>query len=190
MQPLYNHEGRAVAYIADNESSVYLYDGGPAGWIHQGCVYAYSGRFLGWMIYGWLCDPQGHPAFFTDRSQGGPKRPAKQARPLRGSREFRPQRATRWGRPSRPGMKLTWSKRSDESFFAAVPGEQAPAGAIDDDSLESAAAEDAPAAAKTDEEETSAPSADSPPPDVDEPERSAPGSVEATAAKPDGKQEE
>src|SRR5687768_11638407 len=105
MQPLYNHEGRAVAYIADNEVSVYLYDGGPAGWIMQGCVYAYTGKFLGWMTYGWLCDPDGYPAFFTDRAQGGPKRPPKQPRPVKGSREVRPQRAMRWGRPSRPGMK-------------------------------------------------------------------------------------
>ena len=124
MQPLYNQEGRAVAYIADNEVSVYLYDGGPAGWIHQGCVYAYSGRFLGWMMYGWLCDPEGYPAFFTDRSQGGPRRPPRQARPARGPREFRPQRALRWGRPSRPGMKTGWSRLSDESFFASTQGDE------------------------------------------------------------------
>ena len=124
MQPLYNREGRAVAYIADNESSIYLYDGGPAAWIHQGCVYAYSGRFLGWLMYGWLCDAEGHPAFFTDRSQGGPRRPARQPRPTRAPREFRPQRAQRWGRPSRPGMKLEWSKLSDEGFFARAPGEE------------------------------------------------------------------
>ena len=117
MQPLYNREGRAVAYIADNESSIYLYDGGPVGWLHQGAVHAYDGRFLGWMMYGWLCDPEGHPAFFTDRAQGGPKRPPKQPRPVRGSREFRPQRAQRLTRPTRPGMKTTWSARSDESFF-------------------------------------------------------------------------
>ena len=123
MQPLYNRAGRAIAYIADNEVSVYLYDGGPAGWIHQGCFYAYSGRFLGWMIYGWLCDPEGYPAFFTDRSMGGPRRPPRQARPVRAPREFRPQRATRGGRPNRPGMKLEWSKQSDESFFASAPGD-------------------------------------------------------------------
>jgi hypothetical protein len=128
MQPLYNREGRAVAYLADNESSIYLYDGGPAGWLHQGAVYAYDGRFLGWMMYGWLCDPEGHPAFFTDRAQGGPKRPPKLPRPARGSREFRPQRAQRLTRPSRPGMKTTWAAQSDESFFvvAGSPGSASP----------------------------------------------------------------
>ena len=82
MQPLYNRDGRAVAYIADNNISIYLYDGTAAGWIYQeSLVFAYSGKFLGWLMYGWLCDPRGNPAFFTDRSTGGPKRAVKQAAP-------------------------------------------------------------------------------------------------------------
>ena len=124
MQPLYNREGRAIAYIADNGISIYFYDGAPAGWVYQdSLVFAYSGRFLGWLMYGWLCDPAGNPAFFTDKSSGGPKRPVKQSRPIRSSRGARPARRQRQARPARPGMTTTWSAHSDESFFAPPPGE-------------------------------------------------------------------
>ena len=124
MQPLYNRDGRAVAYISDNNVSLYFYDGSPAGWIYQGSlVYAYSGRFLGWLMYGWLCDPRGNPSFFTDRSTGGPKRAARQTRPVRAPRGPRPSRRRRQSPPSRPGLTTTWSEISDESFFAAGPVE-------------------------------------------------------------------
>ena len=122
MQPLYNREGRAVAYIADNNISIYLYDGSAAGWIYQeSLVFAYSGKFLGWLMYGWLCDPRGNPAFFTDRSTGGPKRAVKKPRPIRGARIGRPARRQRQTPPTRPGLTTTWSDVSDESFFAAGP---------------------------------------------------------------------
>lgn len=124
MQALYNRDGRAVAYIADNNVSLYFYDGSPAGWIYQGSlVYAYSGRFLGWLIYGWLCDPRGNPSFFTDRSTGGPKRAVRQTRPVRAPRGPRPSRRRRQSPPSRPGLTTTWSEISDESFFAPGPVE-------------------------------------------------------------------
>lgn len=122
MQPLYNREGRAVAYISDNNISIYLYDGSAAGWIYQdSLVFAYNGKFLGWLMYGWLCDARGNPAFFTDRSVGGPKRAVRQPRPIRAARTGRPTRRQRQLPPSRPGVTTTWSEISDESFFAAGP---------------------------------------------------------------------
>jgi hypothetical protein len=122
MQPLYNREGRAVAYIAGNNVSIYLYDGTAAGWIYQeSLVFAYSGKFLGWLMYGWLCDPRGNPSFFTDRSVGGPRRAVRQPRPLRASRGARPARRRRHQPPSRPGLATTWSEISDESFFDSGP---------------------------------------------------------------------
>jgi hypothetical protein len=136
MQPLYNREGRAVAYIADNDVSLYLYDGSAAGWIYQGSlVFAYSGKFLGWLMYGWLCDPRGNPAFFTDRSIGGPKRAVRQPRPARASRGARPARRRRQLPPSRPGLTTKWSEISDESFFD--PGPIDPSAPLEGDASES-----------------------------------------------------
>ena len=131
MQPLYNKEGRAVAYIADNKISVYFYDGSPAGWIYQtSLVYAYSGKFLGWLMYGWMCDPRGNPSFFTDRSIGGPKRAVCKPRPVRAARGARPPRRRRRAPPSRPGVSTIWSDISDESFFD--PGPIDPSASLDD----------------------------------------------------------
>ena len=133
MQPLYNKDGRAVAYIADNKISVYFYDGTPAGWIYQtSLVYAYSGRFLGWMMYGWVCDPRGNPVFFTDRSVGGPKRAVCRPRPVRGARGARPPRRRRQSPPSRPGVTTHWSEIFDESFFD--PGPIDPRAPLEEDS--------------------------------------------------------
>ena len=133
MQPLYNKEGRAVAYIADNKVSVYFYDGTPAGWIYQtSLLYAYSGKFLGWLMYGWLCDPRGNAAFFTDRSVGGPRRAVCKPRPIRASRGVRPPRRKRQIPPSRPGVSTTWSEISDERFFD--PGPIDPAAPIEEES--------------------------------------------------------
>ncbi len=144
MQPLYNRHGRAVAYIADNKISVYLYDGSPAGWIYQGSLlFAYSGKFLGWIMYGWLCDPRGNPSFFTDRSIGGPRRPAREARPIRVSRGPRPPRRRRQSPPSRPGLTTTWSEIEDEVFFAAGPVD--PAAPLEEDGLSDADSSEMPA---------------------------------------------
>jgi hypothetical protein len=141
MQPLYNRDGRAVAYISDNKVSIYFYDGTPAGWVYQeSLVYAYSGKFLGWLMYGWLCDPSGHPSFFTERSIGGPKRAALRPRPMRAPRGARPPRRQRQLPPSRPGVATVWSEISDESFFA--PGPEVPGAPLEDDAGEPPSKED------------------------------------------------
>jgi hypothetical protein len=151
VQPLYNKDGRAVAYIADNKISVYLYDGTAVGWIYQeSLVFAYSGKFLGWIMYGWMCDPRGNGAFFTDRSQGGPRRAVCRPRPIRASRGARPPRRRRQTPPSRPGLTTSWSEISDESFFD--PGPIDPAAPLED----------------ADTAEASTPAADTEPPPSEE----------------------
>lgn len=114
---LYNVRGRAVAYIDRDGKSIYLYDGTPVAWLSEACVYAYSGRFLGWMKDGWLVARDGTRAFFTQASSGGPAKPARQARPARGARGARPARGAREARPARPAARYGWSANSDESFF-------------------------------------------------------------------------
>ena len=69
MITLYNREGRAVAYVADDNKSVYLYRGTPVAWISGDSVYAYSGHYLGWIQNGWFYDRSGQPAFFTNEAQ-------------------------------------------------------------------------------------------------------------------------
>ncbi len=117
METLYNAEGRAVAYVDDDGESIYLYDGTPAGFLHEGGVYAYSGRFLGWFEQGWVRDVHGHAAFFTEKASGGPVRPVRQVRPVRGVRQVRPVRGVHELKPVKPVSSLSWSPLSHEGFF-------------------------------------------------------------------------
>ncbi|HEX6039361.1 MAG TPA: hypothetical protein VFZ20_15020 [Longimicrobium sp.] len=56
---LYDHDGRAVAYIDSDGESIYLYDGEPVAWIEGDCIYAYGGNFIGWVVAGWVLDKNG-----------------------------------------------------------------------------------------------------------------------------------
>ena len=114
---MYNAEGQAVAYVDADGESIYLYDGTPAGFLQDGGIYAYSGRFVGWFEQGWVRDSNGHAVFFTESAGGGPIRPVRQVRPVRGVRQVRPVRGVREVRPVRPVFSSTWSAVSHEGFF-------------------------------------------------------------------------
>src|SRR5688500_10727496 len=49
MDALYDNGGHAIAYVDADGTSIYLFDGSAVGWIDQVDVYAYSGRYLGWI---------------------------------------------------------------------------------------------------------------------------------------------
>lgn len=119
MLTFYNRDGRAVAYLGDDDTSIYLYSGKPVAHLSRGGVYAHSGRFLGWFRGGWIVDRQGHHVFFSQGASGGPVRPVRQVRPVRGVRGVRPVRGVRQVRPVGPVSSNAWSRRSDESFFEA-----------------------------------------------------------------------
>ena len=118
MTTLYNQQGRAIAYISDDNGSVYLYNGKPVGWLSDDNVYAYNGRYLGWIYNDWFYDRNGRPKFFTENSTGGPARPARAARPARSARAARPARSARESRPAIPVRSLTWSILPDEGYFS------------------------------------------------------------------------
>jgi len=117
METLYNSSGQAIAYVDKNGQSIYLYSGQPIAWISNDSIYTYSGRYLGWIANGWFYDRSGRPAFFTEKSSGGPAKPARSARPARGARDARPARGAREARSARPARSLSWSELSNEGFF-------------------------------------------------------------------------
>ncbi|WP_421778299.1 4-fold beta flower protein [Ferruginivarius sediminum] len=118
MNTLYNSFGKAVAYIDDDQESVFLYSGKPVAWLSGHDVFSYSGRYVGWCQDGWFYDRSGKPAFFTDNARGGPAKPARAARPARGARGARPARGAREARPARPARSLSWSPVSNEQYFS------------------------------------------------------------------------
>jgi hypothetical protein len=69
--PLYNVEGRAVAYVYEGKY-IYLYGGKPVAFFHDEHVYGFDGTYLGWIQNGWIFDRHGCGAFFTKEATGGP----------------------------------------------------------------------------------------------------------------------
>lgn len=117
MDSLYDSGGRAVAYVDNDGTSIYLFDGTAVGWIDKADVYAYSGRYLGWIQDGWVFDRAGHRAFFTDATKGGPAKPARGSRPPRADRAARRVRGVRQTKPPRPACALAWAASSGVSYF-------------------------------------------------------------------------
>ena len=117
MEPLYNANGEAIAYIYDDGESVYLFNGKPVAWLSVDAVYGYNGQYLGWYRMGWVYDRAGKPALFTREASGGPAKPARRARPARGARGARPARGARQAAPARPARSMAWSPLSGNQFF-------------------------------------------------------------------------
>jgi hypothetical protein len=118
MDALYDSRGYAIAYVDNDGTSIYLYDGSAVGWIDQVDVYAYTGRYLGWIQEGWFFDRAGNRAFFTDATKGGPTKPARVARPARADRAARRVRGTREAKPARPACALSWAPSSGIDYFS------------------------------------------------------------------------
>jgi hypothetical protein len=117
MITFYDRSGQAIAYLADDGKSIYLYGGDPVAWLSDDSIYSYSGRHLGWFRDGWVIDGSGGRVFFTQDATGGPVRPIRAVRPVRGVRGVRPVRGVRQVRPARPVRSLSWSELSSEQFF-------------------------------------------------------------------------
>lgn len=113
----YDHTGTAIAYLDDDEESIYLYDGTPVAWLSVDSVYAYSGKHLGWFIDGWIHDHRGDCVFFTKIASSGPIKPVKGIQPVQGIRRIRPVRGIREIKPVKPVRSLNWSSLSGKNFF-------------------------------------------------------------------------
>lgn len=117
MIAFHNQRGRAIAYIAEDGASIYLFRGTPVAYIANGKLYAYSGRFLGWFENGWFYDRDNRPALFSARASGGPLKPLRALKPLRGIRSIRPIRGVRELTPLRATRSLAWSDLSGSEYF-------------------------------------------------------------------------
>ena len=117
MDTLYTSKGEAIAYIDDDEQSIYLFNGKPVAWLSNERVYTYKGMYLGWYQAGWIYDRFGNPALFTTGATGGPARPVRRVRPVRSVRIARPPRGAREVAPPRPTRSMSWSTLSGVQFF-------------------------------------------------------------------------
>ncbi len=71
METLYDSKGNAVAYLLDDDESIYTFKGQPVAWLSGDHVYSYNGKYLGWYQSGSLYDRSSRPALFTSGASGG-----------------------------------------------------------------------------------------------------------------------
>lgn len=117
MLTFYDKNGKPIAYLDDDNESIFLYNGSPVAWLSNDTVYSYRGQVLGWFQDGWIRDLHGNCVFFSDNASGGPAKPAKQTKPARGAKSARPAKGARQARPAKAAKSVSWSISSNESFF-------------------------------------------------------------------------
>jgi hypothetical protein len=89
---LFNKSGKAVAYIADDGETIYLWDGRPVAFISGDKVYDWNGRQLGWFTNGTIFDIYGlRSGFIRSKSpiatEMEPLKPQKHLKPVRGKKQ-------------------------------------------------------------------------------------------------------
>lgn len=111
MIEFFDQRGQATAFC-ERGTDVYLWDGRAAAFIHDDRVFAYSGRFIGWVDNGWISDADGHCLLFEFDAVGGPAKPNRGARPSPGARGPRPPKGAQQAVPPRPKFSSQWSERN------------------------------------------------------------------------------
>ena len=107
----FDRSGRATAFC-DYGKDVYLWDGQPAAFIHDETVFAYSGKPIGWITDGWLCDLAGARLLFEYDAVGGPAKPDRQKKTSPGTRGQKPQKPVRQDPGVRAALSQNWSDRA------------------------------------------------------------------------------
>ena len=108
MIEFFDRAGAAAAFSPDDKS-LFLWSGQPAAFIEGNEVYAYSGRFIGWVGNGWIVDDEGQRLLFESDAVGGPEKPNRQKRAVAGQRGRNPPREPSQSAPQRPAPSDTWS---------------------------------------------------------------------------------
>lgn len=112
----YDSDGNAIAYSDDGEH-IYTFSGRPVAYLHSGSIYSFSGDHLGRFENGLIRDNDGHVAFFSQGSTGGPLKPVRKLKPLKGLKQLKPLKGLRQLRPLKPLNSLSWSRLSGDQFF-------------------------------------------------------------------------
>ena len=89
---LFNQNGKAVAYLADDCETIYLWDGRAAAYLVEPRVFGVNGRQLGWFDNGTFFDIYGLRAGFLKSKSPiptdiEPVKPGKKARSIRKPRQ-------------------------------------------------------------------------------------------------------
>ncbi len=67
-------QGEPLFYLAEDNSSIYLIDGNPLGYIIKDTFYSYRGTHLGFFQNGWIIDKDGYYFASSSNAKSGPPR--------------------------------------------------------------------------------------------------------------------
>ncbi len=89
---LFNQNGKAVAYLAEDRQTIYLWDGRAAAYLVESRVFGLNGRQVGWFANGTFFDIYGLRAGFLKSKSPiptdlEPVKPGKKARSIRKPRQ-------------------------------------------------------------------------------------------------------
>jgi hypothetical protein len=65
---LYDRSGKPIAYVVDEEGTIYLWNGQAVAYLSDDLVYGFNGKHLGWFIDEVMYDKQGSKIGFTDNT--------------------------------------------------------------------------------------------------------------------------
>ena len=110
---LYDKNGNPIAYIADDNETVYLWDGRAVAYINGDLVYGFNGTHLGWFIREVIYDKQGRKIGFIDKTCSL----VKSVKPVKSVKHVKSVKSGRSIANIRPVLSIGYSNDSLESFL-------------------------------------------------------------------------
>ena len=115
---LFDHEGSATAYIAE-DLTIYLWSGEPVAYLYPQSnsvhIYGFNGHHLGWMADGIIIDHDGNAV----GSVRGALQMFYQFEPFKSFKQFKPFKSFREFAPFAPFRSNRWSRVPLRLFLAA-----------------------------------------------------------------------
>jgi len=111
---LFNSEGKATAYVADDDDlTIYLWGGKPVAYLSGDNIYGFNGKHLGWCVKGIIRDHDGNVVGVTKNATTI----YTENEPYKGYKEYKPYKSYKEYAPYKPYWSNNWSSSSFRMFL-------------------------------------------------------------------------
>jgi hypothetical protein len=98
---------------AEEDLSIYLWDGKPVAYLDEDSIYGFNGKHLGWLKGGAIYDHDGNVvAAVAEAFSSSVATP-----PAKGFKQFKPFKSFKEFKPFKPFFSSTWSELPARAFF-------------------------------------------------------------------------
>jgi hypothetical protein len=112
---LFNSEGKATAYVADDDDlTIYLWRGKPVAYLSGDNIYGFNGKHLGWWVKGIIYDHDGNAVGATKNATNMNT----EYEPYKGYKEYKPYKSHKEYAPYKPQFSSSWSNDSFKMFLS------------------------------------------------------------------------